>query len=85
MAPAELEAVLLFHPSIVDSAVIGIADERSGELPRAYVVLKHGHHITEQQIQDFVSGKCFQMFYTVVSPQLAHLFFPCLTRGRFEK
>ncbi|KAH8832049.1 AMP binding protein, partial [Flagelloscypha sp. PMI_526] len=37
--PAELESVLLSHPSIVDVAVIGIQDdEQATELPRAYVV-----------------------------------------------
>jgi 4-coumarate--CoA ligase len=40
VAPAELEALLLTHPSIADAAVIGRPEERAGELPRAYVVLK---------------------------------------------
>ena len=38
VAPAELEAVLLTHPDVVDVAVIGVQDDYSGELPRAYVV-----------------------------------------------
>jgi 4-coumarate--CoA ligase len=38
VAPAELEALLLTHPNIVDAAVTGIHDDYSGELPRAYVV-----------------------------------------------
>ena len=38
VAPAELEAVLLTHPDVVDAAVIGVEDDYSGELPRAYVV-----------------------------------------------
>lgn len=36
--PAELEALLLEHPNIADVAVIGIPDERAGELPKAFVV-----------------------------------------------
>ena len=40
VAPAELEAVLLSHPSIADAAVIPIADEECGEVPKAFVVLK---------------------------------------------
>jgi len=40
VAPAELEAKLLEHPAIEDVGVIGIKDEMSGELPRAYIVLK---------------------------------------------
>ncbi|KAF5009746.1 hypothetical protein FDECE_4092 [Fusarium decemcellulare] len=38
VAPAELEAHLLDHPYVSDCAVIGIADERSGEVPLAFVV-----------------------------------------------
>ena len=40
VAPAELEALLLTNDSVQDVAVIQIPDEQSGELPRAYVVLK---------------------------------------------
>jgi len=40
IAPAELEAVLLTHPSVADAAVIPIASEEAGEVPKAFVVLK---------------------------------------------
>ncbi len=41
VAPAELEGILLSHPGVADSAVIGIhVPEEGTELPRAYVVLK---------------------------------------------
>ena len=42
MPPAELEALLLSHELIEDAAVIGIPDEYSGELPKAFIVLKPG-------------------------------------------
>ena len=38
VAPAELEALLMSHDEVADAAVIGRADERSGEVPVAYVV-----------------------------------------------
>ncbi|KAF4998921.1 hypothetical protein FGRMN_2852 [Fusarium graminum] len=38
VAPAELEAHLLTHPHVVDCAVIQVPDERSGEVPKAFVV-----------------------------------------------
>ncbi|MBV9280217.1 MAG: AMP-binding protein, partial [Chloroflexi bacterium] len=40
VAPAELEAVLLSHPLVVDAAVIRSPDEEAGEVPKAFVVLK---------------------------------------------
>ncbi|RAL68665.1 hypothetical protein DID88_007374 [Monilinia fructigena] len=38
VAPAELEAHLLAHPSVADCAVIPIPDDAAGEVPKAYVV-----------------------------------------------
>jgi acyl-CoA synthetase (AMP-forming)/AMP-acid ligase II len=38
VAPAELEALIVNHPKVADVAVIGVADEEAGELPKAYVV-----------------------------------------------
>lgn len=43
VAPAELEDLLLGHPKVEDCAVLSIPDERAGERPKAYVVLKSGH------------------------------------------
>ena len=40
VAPAELESLLLSHPAIGDVAVVSTPDSFSGELPRAFVVLK---------------------------------------------
>lgn len=39
-APAELEGILLSHPAVMDAAVVGKPDERSGEIPIAFVVSK---------------------------------------------
>ena len=40
VAPAELEALLLTHPAVLDVAVVRRADEEAGEIPKAFVVLK---------------------------------------------
>ncbi|XP_065169077.1 uncharacterized protein [Atheta coriaria] len=53
IAPAELEALLVTHPKILDAAVIGKPDEFAGEVPLAFVVAKG--EVTEQEIMDFVS------------------------------
>ena len=57
VAPAELEALLVSHPSIQDAAVIAKPDERSGEVPRAYVVLKPDMKASEKEIHIFLEGK----------------------------
>jgi acyl-CoA synthetase (AMP-forming)/AMP-acid ligase II len=55
--PAELEELLLSHPDVADCAVLGVPDDAAGELPKAYVVLKPGVKITEQDIQKFAASK----------------------------
>jgi len=58
--PAELEALLLNHDLIEDAAVIGVPDEYSGELPRAFVVLKQGPKGTKDlscEIQKWVEER----------------------------
>jgi acyl-CoA synthetase (AMP-forming)/AMP-acid ligase II len=40
VAPAELEAVLLTHPAVADVAVIPSPDLETGEVPKAFVVLR---------------------------------------------
>ncbi|KAG6760422.1 hypothetical protein POTOM_036944 [Populus tomentosa] len=39
VAPAELEAILLGHPQVLDAAVIPVEDEEAGQTPMAYLVL----------------------------------------------
>ena len=55
--PAELEALLLTHPSIADSAVVAYPDEDAGEIPRAFVVLQEGAALTSDEVIEFVAGK----------------------------
>jgi acyl-coenzyme A synthetase/AMP-(fatty) acid ligase len=59
VAPAELEALLLTHEAVADAAVIGKKDERLGEAPVAFVVLKPNHkpsEATAKLLQQFVEG-----------------------------
>jgi acyl-CoA synthetase (AMP-forming)/AMP-acid ligase II len=46
VAPAELEALLLEHPQIADVAVIGVAGEECGEVPKAFVVAATSADVT---------------------------------------
>jgi acyl-CoA synthetase (AMP-forming)/AMP-acid ligase II len=40
--PAEIERILAAHPAIAQSAIVGIPDERQGEVGKAFVVLRPG-------------------------------------------
>ena len=57
VSPSELEDVLRLHPSVLDVAVIGVPDDKSGELPRAYVVKKSGISVSKEDIINFVDTK----------------------------
>ncbi|MFH1090103.1 MAG: AMP-binding protein, partial [Pseudomonadota bacterium] len=48
--PAEIENILHEDPRILEAAVIGVPDERSGEKPLAFVILKKGEQAAEDEI-----------------------------------
>ncbi len=55
--PVQIEDFLRSHPKVKDVAVIGMADERLGEIAAAIIEPKDGETLTEQEIQDF----CMEM------------------------
>nr|HET6902356.1 AMP-binding protein [Ktedonobacteraceae bacterium] len=58
IAPAELESLLMEHPAVMDSAVIGVPDDEAGELPKGFVVIRKGHEgVTPDEIVAFANGK----------------------------
>ena len=63
MIPSYLENLLLTHPAVADAGVIGVPDERAGELPAAFVVLKAGMTATEADIKTFVDGGSVRDFF----------------------
>jgi len=55
VAPAELEDLIRSMATVQDVAVIGIPDDRSGEVPRAYVV-KADDNLEEVDVKDYVAS-----------------------------
>ena len=55
--PAEVEDALYRHPAIAEVAVIGVPDQRWGEVPKAIVALKPGHWLTYEDLRAFCEGK----------------------------
>ncbi|MBB3046045.1 acyl-CoA synthetase (AMP-forming)/AMP-acid ligase II [Litorivivens lipolytica] len=55
--PAELENVLMSHPAIQDAAVIGIADEKWGEVPFAVLVSGGNPELSADELIEFCRDK----------------------------
>jgi fatty-acyl-CoA synthase len=55
--PAEVESALHEHPAVLDCAVIGVPDEKWGEVGRAVVVLAPGAQLSSEQMRDFLTGR----------------------------
>jgi fatty-acyl-CoA synthase len=58
VAPAEVEEVLLAHPAVQIAQVVGVPDERLGEVGFAYVTLRSGFHATEEQLIAWSKERC---------------------------
>jgi len=48
--PAEIEGMLLRHPATSQAAVVGMPDDRLGEVCAAFVVLRPGQHVTPEEL-----------------------------------
>jgi fatty-acyl-CoA synthase len=55
--PAEIEAVLHEHPAVADAAVVGMPDERWGEVGVAVVVPRPGRSADEAELLAFCRGR----------------------------
>jgi len=55
--PREVEEVLAMHPKVLEAGVAGIPDAYRGETVKAWVVLKPGETLTEEEIKEFCKDK----------------------------
>ena len=51
--PRDVEDILFQHPKVGLAAVVGVPDEKSGEIVKAYVQLKPGEKATEEEVLEF--------------------------------
>jgi acyl-CoA synthetase (AMP-forming)/AMP-acid ligase II len=51
--PAEIERLFSGHPAIAQVALVGVPDERLGEVGHAYIVLRAGEHASEAELTDW--------------------------------
>ena len=54
--PNEIEDVIAMHPGVLEVAAVGVPDEKSGEVPKVFVV-KKDPNLTEKEIIDFCRDK----------------------------
>ena len=51
--PVEVDNVRFEHPKILEACTIGVKDEYRGETVKAYVVVKNGETLSEQEVINF--------------------------------
>ena len=54
VASVEIEKALAEHPAVLEAVVVGRPDERWGEIPVAFVVLRQGMPATKEELIEFV-------------------------------
>jgi fatty-acyl-CoA synthase len=54
--PKEVEDVLARHEAVAEAAAIGVEDEKFGQRLRAFVVLRSGTEVSEQELKDHVNS-----------------------------
>nr|XP_029120158.1 4-coumarate--CoA ligase-like 6 [Elaeis guineensis] len=55
IAPADLEALLICHPEILDVAVTSAEDEEAGEIPVAFVVRRPGGMLSSSEVIEYIA------------------------------
>jgi acetyl-CoA synthetase len=54
LSTAEIEAALIEHAMVAEAAVVGIADELTGQAVNAFVALKEGNETNDQVRKDLI-------------------------------
>lgn len=55
--PRDIDEVLFEHPKILEACAIGVPDSYRGETVKAYVVMKEGETMTEEEVIDYCKEK----------------------------
>jgi fatty-acyl-CoA synthase len=55
--PREVEEFLHTHPAVLEASVIGVPDERYGEELMAWIRVRDGHALTEDEVRDYCKDR----------------------------
>lgn len=55
--PREIEEVLYEHPAVMEASVVGVKDSYRGETVKAFIVLREGMTVTEEELNQFMRKK----------------------------
>jgi fatty-acyl-CoA synthase len=55
--PAEVEQLIIELEAVASVAVIGVPDEKWGEVPRAIITIRGGHTVTEAEVRAHLEGR----------------------------
>ncbi len=80
---AEVESALLTHPDVADAAVIGVADERWGEVPKAFIIVKPGRPFNPASIRAHAEERLARYKLPKVYEQMDD--FPRTPLGKIQK
>ncbi|MAJ86711.1 MAG: acyl-CoA synthetase, partial [Cellvibrionales bacterium TMED148] len=82
ISSVEVESVLYQHPAILEAAVVAKPDQKWGETPCAFVTLKSGMSITENDIIQYCREKLanFKCPKTIIFSEL-----PKTSTGKIQK
>jgi fatty-acyl-CoA synthase len=53
----EVEKIIMEHPAVLEVCVIGVPDQRWGEVPKAFVVMRPGVEVTETALIEFCRAR----------------------------
>jgi fatty-acyl-CoA synthase len=81
--PAEIERILHTHPKIFDAGIVGVPDEKWGEVGKAFIVLKPRETMRSEEVFEFLKGKVAK--YKI--PKYAEFVgeFPKTASGKIQK
>lgn len=83
VSPFEVEATLSQHPAVLEAAVIGVPDAEGLTKTKAYVVLKSGQQVTEDELKAFVKERLAPYKYPRSIEFLAEL--PKTATGKIQR